>query len=70
LKLDSWIPSLDRNDPPIRRLKTTSGLQPVANGAAVVDVEPKRSRSPASQGLNNDLRFLGLQLAEIVIEPD
>jgi hypothetical protein len=44
-------------------------VQPDPKGIVVLDVEPERLASPASQGIEPDSRTLGLALTEIVLEP-
>ena len=53
----------------IQPLDAIVQVQPDPKGIVVLEVEPERLASPASQGINADSRTLGLALAEIVLEP-
>lgn len=52
----------------LHRIEAVIRLKADRRGVIVLDIEPERMASPASQGLNNDQRPLGLNLAEIVVE--
>ena len=54
----------------LQPLDATARVQPDPKGVVILDVEPERLATPASQGINTDQRTLGLALTEIVLEPN
>ncbi len=45
-------------------------LTPGPDGVVVLDIETERLATPASLGINEDIRTLGIALGEIVVQPE